>query len=297
MFKPYTYYLYHIPTGMKYYGVRMKPKDEPKRDLWINYFSSSRGVKALIKMYGEGSFRPEIRKEFDNPTEALIYEQKVIDRIRAVERKDWLNQSRSFGPYHYNRAGWKHSDETKRKMRGRKHSDETKRKMSFLRGGISLSEEHKGNISKAHKGKKHSELHRLRNKLSQQGIAKQPHYVNAFRGKIHSEKTKELLREKNLGKRLSDSAIEHLRKHNSGTGNPMYGHKHSTSTKKLIQEKRNIQDMSPHYKPIMTPFGSFKNCLSAAESVGVSPSTISRKLKERGSGYELIYLEDWRELS
>ena len=34
---PFTYYLYHKPTGKKYYGVRFKKGCHPD-DLWNKYF-------------------------------------------------------------------------------------------------------------------------------------------------------------------------------------------------------------------------------------------------------------------
>ena len=53
-------------------------------------------------------------------------------------------------------SGWKHSEETKRKissmgggMKGKKHSEETKQKMSEARMGIVFSDEHKTKLSEA----------------------------------------------------------------------------------------------------------------------------------------------------
>ena len=92
-FPAYTYYLYHIPTGKKYYGVRWANECNPENDLWIKYFGSSRLVDILIEEYGKESFIPEIRKLFYSREDALFWEREVIKRIKAIDRNDWLNQS------------------------------------------------------------------------------------------------------------------------------------------------------------------------------------------------------------
>lgn len=99
-FKAYTYYLYHMPTGKKYYGVRWANKCEPEQDLWHEYFSSSNLVKILIKEYGKDSFITQIRKTFDTVKEAHTYEQRFLRKIDAVKNDNWLNQSYACGPFY-----------------------------------------------------------------------------------------------------------------------------------------------------------------------------------------------------
>ena len=88
---PYTYYLYHIPTGKKYYGVRQAPVAPPCEDFWTHYFTSSKKVKAMIATYGKESFRWEIRKTFSSRVDALLWEQQVLRRLHVKDREDWLN--------------------------------------------------------------------------------------------------------------------------------------------------------------------------------------------------------------
>ena len=152
MNRPYTYYLYHVPTGKKYYGYRFANKCEPKEDLWSIYFSSSELVKELIKEYGKESFRAEVRKLFDTREEAHEYEQRFLHKVKAVESKEWLNRAYATGFYFYgvgeknpmfgkvpHNKGVPHTEETKIKIgnrgRGRKHREDTK---------TQLSESHKG---------------------------------------------------------------------------------------------------------------------------------------------------------
>jgi len=89
---PYTYLLKHIPTNKYYYGVRFRRCCNPN-DLWVNYFSSSTKVKGLIKKYGKKSFIFEIRKTFKSKQAAINWENKVLKRMKVVQREDFLNQS------------------------------------------------------------------------------------------------------------------------------------------------------------------------------------------------------------
>ena len=100
---PYTYYLYHIPTGKKYYGSEYKKTAHPS-NLWNKYFSSSKQVKKLIQEYGANSFIAEIRKTFKTRAETLYWENRVLHKLKAVEKKEWLNQAYACGPYYAQQA-------------------------------------------------------------------------------------------------------------------------------------------------------------------------------------------------
>jgi hypothetical protein len=90
---PYTYYLFHRPTGKKYYGVRYAKTCDPA-DLWVRYFSSSKKVKALILEYGKDSFVAEVRKTFFEVRSARLWEHNVLRRLKAVTSVTWLNEWR-----------------------------------------------------------------------------------------------------------------------------------------------------------------------------------------------------------
>jgi len=89
--QPYTYYLYHKPTGRHYYGVRTATGCHPN-ELWVTYFSSSKIVNSLREQFGNESFYFEIRKLFEKSEDALEWERKVLTRIDAAGREDWLNR-------------------------------------------------------------------------------------------------------------------------------------------------------------------------------------------------------------
>ena len=159
MFQAYTYYLYHIPTGKKYYGARWANKCSPQEDLWNEYFSSSELVEELIKEYGKESFVAEVRKTFDSKEATLLWEQDVITRIKAVQRKDWLNQTNNIGPYY--------CDQT-----GRKRSPESIERNRNARKGKTLNEQHKKNISLGLLGHIVTEEARIKSRNKQKGMPK-----------------------------------------------------------------------------------------------------------------------------
>ena len=136
IYSPYTYYIFHPLTNQHYYGVRYAKNCHPD-DLWKTYFTSSKKVKQLIIQYGIESFTVEVRKVFSNLEDALSWEEKVLRRLKVLDRSNWLNESIG-GKYFRN---IKRSD-----IARKKHSEKTK--------GRPLTESHKIAISKASKGKK-----------------------------------------------------------------------------------------------------------------------------------------------
>jgi hypothetical protein len=126
---PYTYHLYHVPTGQHYYGARYK-KDCSPNDLWTTYFSSSPVVHSLIEQYGKDSFIPKVRRTFNTSEEAVLWESKFLQKIDAQHNNKWLNRhngSSDFrGPHRHSEAS---KSKIKSKITGIKRSEETKAKM------------------------------------------------------------------------------------------------------------------------------------------------------------------------
>lgn len=92
MCTPYCYFL-EWESGMKYYGVRYSTYCHPN-DLWNPYKTSSNYVKDYIKHMGN-PIKIEIRKIFegdDKVNKAIVWEQKVLKRLNAAYRHDYLNK-------------------------------------------------------------------------------------------------------------------------------------------------------------------------------------------------------------
>jgi hypothetical protein len=88
---PYTYLVGWSTLDVWYYGVRYAKKCHPD-DLWSIYFTSSKRVATIRKKYGEPDII-QVRKIFSNPEAALLWEQKVLRRLKVIKNKRWLNQS------------------------------------------------------------------------------------------------------------------------------------------------------------------------------------------------------------
>lgn len=82
----FTYHIYHPKTNKNYYGARWKPGCKPE-DLWTTYFTSSKKVHALIKEYGKESFVITIRKTFNNKTDCISWEQRVLKKVKGENKR------------------------------------------------------------------------------------------------------------------------------------------------------------------------------------------------------------------
>jgi hypothetical protein len=219
-FPAYTYYLYHVPTGKKYYGVRWANKCDPEHDLWNEYFGSSVKVNDLLASFGKESFISEVRKIFETAEEAIEWEDKVLHRLKAPEREDWLNQAYSCGPF-YNvgpmaesskikmriaakkRIRYPHKEETKEKIRiahlglpgtmtGKKHKDSSKLLMSEKSKGRVISEDKRKTMNQDKRGVPLKDDHREKIRISLLGNTRKL-------GKRHTKEFKEQKRLQMMG--------------------------------------------------------------------------------------------------
>jgi len=197
---PYTYHIAWTQLGQHYYGVRYANGCSPE-DFWVRYFTSSETVRQYREQYGEPDVI-EVRKTFDCPEKAMLWECKVLKRLKAAQSDKWLNKNNGYKDFvigpgilapHY---GKKHSDETRQKMSeqrqkenngffGKQHSEEAKQRMSEAKKGKPGL---KGK-SAPHYGKQHSEETKRKISESQRGEN------SAWFGRKHSEETKAKLKE------------------------------------------------------------------------------------------------------
>ena len=129
--------------------------------------------------------------------------------------------------------GFKHSEETKRKLRahrsrgrpkGFKHSEETKRKLRAHRH----SEESKKKMSEAHKGQK------AWNK-GKKGLSGKAHPMY---GKKHSAESRRKISEARARQVTTEEARRNMSKSKKGKNHPLYGKKHSAeSIRKMSKTK------------------------------------------------------------
>lgn len=98
IYAPFTYLIGWSKLNKWYYGVRIKPDTTPA-DLWSTYFTSSNIVKHYRKIYGEPD-TVKVRRIFDTKEQALLWEHKVLRRLRVKKRNEWLNISHGYGDTH-----------------------------------------------------------------------------------------------------------------------------------------------------------------------------------------------------
>lgn len=160
IYQPYTYIIGWSNHSKWYYGVRYSEDCNPK-DMWVTYFTSSKHVREFRKLYGNPDII-EVRKVFSTKAEALLWEEKVLRRMKVRSRDDFLNKTDSHAPPIM--RGNEHP------LYGIGHTDETKRKMSLnsigKNKGVPKSEEHRRKISEARK-KNWSTNTELKNKFSE----------------------------------------------------------------------------------------------------------------------------------
>jgi len=132
----YTYLIGWSKYNKFYYGVRFSKNCRPE-ELWVSYFTSSKHVKNFAKINGDPDII-QVRKIFDDANKARNWEEKVLKRMKVIEKDIWINKSNNksidlefsihFGENN-GMFGKKHSEETKCKMR-RKFTEEHKAKLS-----------------------------------------------------------------------------------------------------------------------------------------------------------------------
>ena len=174
--KPFAYLITSLTDGKRYYGIRFS-KDADPNQLWTTYFTSSKEVRAKVKKHGPEIFKAEVRKVFETAEQAINWESKLLTRINAAARDDWINRSNGYlcmGSINKGRKkteqhleNWKMvrkghtvSEETKKKIgdanRGRKQTEEANEKRRIASTGYQHEDEAKQRIREAATGRRHS---------------------------------------------------------------------------------------------------------------------------------------------
>jgi hypothetical protein len=89
IYQPYTYLLGWKHLNKFYYGVRYS-KNCYVGDVMIKYFTSSNIVKKMLRTYGKPDII-QVRKVFNTREKAILWESKVLRRINAAKRSDFVN--------------------------------------------------------------------------------------------------------------------------------------------------------------------------------------------------------------
>ncbi|ASS33937.1 homing endonucease [Acidovorax phage ACP17] len=182
----YTYLIGWRELDRWYYGYRSANKKSPHDDLWIDYFTSSKHVRAFREAHGEPDVI-RVHKSFECRESARRFEHRLLTRLKVVGSDRWLNRTNGGGRDFFDgssrtpetyakiskalkgrvfRSGYTHSAETRSKIganrRGKPHSAETKARYSMMRKGrepwnkgIPFTDDAKAKMSSAAKAHAH----------------------------------------------------------------------------------------------------------------------------------------------
>jgi hypothetical protein len=210
---PYTYLIGWSNLNIWYYGVRFQ-KDCNPDDLWKSYFTSSKHVKKFIKDHGDPDVRT-VRKIFEDSKSARYWEHKVLRRLNARDDNKFLNKTNGDGRFFNLGHTVEAREKISKKLKGIKRTEEMKEHLSTVNKGR-LSGEKNGMFGKTHseeakkkisqavknrtfwvqKGKTYEEIQsdseaaKKRKEAHSNWMKKN----NPFKGKKHTEETKQKMR-------------------------------------------------------------------------------------------------------
>ena len=192
----YIYLIVNKVNGKTYVGQRKSSKE------WYDdsYMGSGKRLRLAKQKYGIENFEKFLIQ--------YCYSKEETDKAERF----WIAEYRSRGKAEYNISdggyystsfkGHHHSEESKAKCRASIlktfELNNTRQKLSEARRGVPKSEEHKVAIGNALRGKPKSEEHRQHCKEAQRKYFET--HEGTFKGKHHSEESKEKNRLAHLGK-------------------------------------------------------------------------------------------------
>lgn len=159
MTTPFTYLIGWPELNTYYYGSRYRAGCHPS-DLWTKYFTSGKKVWAFRELHGDPTLI-QIRRTFKTKDQAVDWEHKVLKRLDAARRPDFLNGTNGKAP----------------SMQGRNHRHESKEKSRISNTGLKRSDKAVKNNSAAQlkriaAGYSDSEATRLKKRLSHLNVPK-----------------------------------------------------------------------------------------------------------------------------
>lgn len=171
-----------------YYGVRYAKGCHPD-ELWKTYFTSSKHVKYFAMQYGAPDVI-KIRKKFNSIDNARLWENRVLKKMKVINRNDFINKSNniSIAPMYGNANTSKRLDVREKISSGIKLWHKTHDNPML---GKTWSQDKKKEWSNKRKGTNnpyygHRHTHENIIFYSEQQLGEK----NSFYGKTHSEEQK-----------------------------------------------------------------------------------------------------------
>lgn len=188
----YTYLIGWSHLDKWYYGVRYSNTTLPENDLWVKYHTSSKHVKEFRKNNGEPNII-EVRKTFHVKEDAIKWEINVLKRMKILYNEKWLNKNICKAVEYTPEVREKISKTHKGKIISEQHKQSISEKMT----GHVFPESRNLKISAKMKGKPKSEEHKR--KIGEKAKLRKGN--GAFKGRKHTDETKQKIRDTKKKKR------------------------------------------------------------------------------------------------
>lgn len=191
---PYTYLIGWKSLNKWYYGVKYAKNCHPD-ELWVSYHTSSKDVKGLREQFGEPDVI-EVRRVFETRTntdtsdDAREWEHKVLRRIQAVRKKEWINKGN--GGVEFNTEG--KISKTSFKP-GIEHPNYGK--PAWNKGKNNLPDKERKRRSERYKGSGNPNYGKIHSEETKQKIREMRKRVGGTHFTPHSEESKNKIRERN----------------------------------------------------------------------------------------------------
>jgi hypothetical protein len=174
IYQPYTYLIGWSHLDTWYYGSETgKLKCAKPTNLWTTYFTSSRYVKEFRELHGDPDVI-EVRKVFVTADAALLWEHKVLMRLKASSNTRWLNKHVGGSKFTCSLPGNMNPSKllaTRKKisnaLKGRKFSASCIEKMRLAKFG-----KNKGKTYEQMYGEAKAQELRMKRSLSKKGVPK-----------------------------------------------------------------------------------------------------------------------------
>ena len=227
----YVYRITNTKLNKHYYGSRTT-KLNPKEDLGIKYFSSSKDKEfKKYQLDNPQNYKYKVIKTFNNSADKNIYESYLHDYFNVKEHESFYNKANqtTFG---FDRTG-------------RGHTDEVKSIISKTHLNVPKSKEHKRKIGLANKGKTKGNKHPFYGK-------KRPEHSKKISGKNNV----------NYGKPVSEERRMKQSKAMSGEKHPMFGKKRPEISERMSGENHHFYNkkLSEEHKKNISMSNKGKYC-------------------------------------
>lgn len=174
----YTYLIGWSLQDKWYYGSRYSKKSSPK-DLWVTYFTSSKYVKEMRQKYGEPDVI-EVRRVFDDPVKAQLWEQKVLKRMNVLYEDRWLNKNVGGRIYLE-----KQSEEHIKKRTSNKKHNPNQKEFALKASKVAIEKRRGSKDSEDTKRKRNETLKETFRRQSELGIERSPRKKFMIEGVIY----------------------------------------------------------------------------------------------------------------